>query len=298
MLMRFQKFILLYFFILNIYSLPAQTNNFKKYKHISRLEVVNQSLPARINESSGLVYFRDKLWTINDSGDGPFIYVMDASGQRIMQIITIKNGINIDWEEITQDEKYIYVGDFGNNYGLRNRFTIYRVNKSSVPDTGNISIEADSIIFSYNNMPSPGKRLKRSAYDCEAMICFNDTLVLFSKNWVKPFCNIYFLPAQPGEYKLSPVKRIYLEGLITGASISPDKSEILLIGYKDYCPFVYLLNKFSLDKLTLKRSVHKYYSAMLGFQTEGITFISPDVALISCELNRFRQNTLFKIKFR
>lgn len=275
----------------------SQTYGAKRFKHISRLKVVNRNLPARINESSGLIFFRNKLWTMNDSGDVPFIFGLDTLGQNIRQIITIRNGRNIDWEEIAQDDNYIFVGDFGNNFGLRNKMVIYRIDKNAIPDTGNYSVDADSIIFSYRNKPLPGKKLERSSYDCEAMVPFHDTLVLFSKNWKGTNCNIYILPAIPGTYELSPVQTIIPDGLITGASLSPDKTKVLLVGYKDYCPFVYLLNKFNLQKISLKKAVHRYYSAKLAFQTEGITFSSQNEAYISCELNKLRPNTLFKVHF-
>jgi hypothetical protein len=297
--MYIRKIIILLIGLFSFSSVFAQTHHVKHFKHISRLKVINRKIPSRINESSGLIFFRDKFWTHNDSGDGPYIYAMDTLGRNIEQIITIQNGRNIDWEEISQDERYIFIGDFGNNYGLRNRMVIYRIDKNLIPDTGNCTIGADSIIFSYKNKPLPStKKLIRSDYDCEAMIAYNDTLILFSKNWKGPICNIYFLPAQPGTYELSPVQTIIPDGLITAASLSYDKTKLLLLGYKDYCPFVYLINKFHPDKISLKKAVHKYFSARLGFQTEGISFVSQDEAYISCEYNKFRPGTLFKIKFR
>jgi hypothetical protein len=190
------------------------------------------------------------------------------------------------------------MGDFGNNYGFRNRMTIYRIKKDAIPDAVDASVNADSIVFSYNNKPMPvTKKWVRSDYDCEAMIVYNDTLILFSKNWQGPKCNIYVIPAIPGTYEISPVQTIIPDGLITAAALSPDKTKLLLLGYKDYCPFVYLINKFNPHKITLKKAVHKYYSAKLGFQTEGITFVSPDEAYISCEKNKLKPSTLFRVRF-
>jgi hypothetical protein len=282
--------------LFSIYNLKGQEKVYRNFKHISKLVEIRKNIPSRINESSGLIFFKKKLWTHNDCGDGPYIYALDTTGKKIEQILTLANARNIDWEEITQDDQYIYIGDIGNNYGLRNTMVIYRIDKQFVPDSGNITVIADSIVFHYKNMvpDQPGKH-KFSDFDCEAMIALNDTLILFSKNWNSPRCNIYFLPAKPGEYEIVPQQTLAPDGLITAASLSPDKKKLLLLGYKDYCPFLYLINHFNLYNITLNKSVHRYFSARLGLQTEGITFFNDHSAFISCESNSLRANSLFKV---
>ena len=58
---------------------------------------------GRIDEASGLAASRTHsgvLYTINDHGDGPHIYVLDsATGHRI-STITLNNAQNGDWEDI------------------------------------------------------------------------------------------------------------------------------------------------------------------------------------------------------
>ncbi len=162
-------------------------------RHIGKPVVVSDSIPKRINESSGLIFYRHKLWTINDSGDGPFIFIMDTLGKKLLQIITVENAVNIDWEEISQDEKYIYACDFGNNFGHRNHCIIYRIEKSIIPDTGNAKVMSEKIAFTYGNLPKPETGYTRSSFDCEAMISYNDTLVIFSKNWKVALFVIFIL---------------------------------------------------------------------------------------------------------
>jgi hypothetical protein len=56
---------------------------------------------------------------------------------------------NTDWEEISQDSSYIYVGDFGNNYqGNRTDLHILRIEKKSFLLNQPI---IDTISFSYSN---------------------------------------------------------------------------------------------------------------------------------------------------
>ena len=281
--------------ILSIYTY-SQSDSVKHFRHIGDLELVRDSMPSRINESSGLIFFREKLWTHNDSGDGPYIYVLDSAAQKILQIITVENAKNVDWEEITQDSAFIYMCDFGNNYGLRNNLTIYKINKSDIPDSGNVSVNAEKIEFSYKNKPAPSVKLKRSQYDMEAMICYHDTLVLFSKNWEKPYCNIYFIPAKAGIYEIEPIKTIYLNGLVTAASLSPNQKQLLLLGYHDYVPFVFLLNDFSLQNIQVNEAIYRRYDAKFCYQTEGIAFVKHDEAYISCERNILKPNSVFRIR--
>ena len=55
---------------------------------------------------------------------------------------------NSDWEEISQDDGYIYLGDFGNNTGDRTDLHILRVEKSSLK-SGKPSI--DTIWYTYSD---------------------------------------------------------------------------------------------------------------------------------------------------
>jgi hypothetical protein len=280
-----------------INKLNSQNQPFH-FKNIDTLELVTDSLPSLINESSGLIFYRNKLWTHNDSGNEPKIYAIDTLGSEIIQTITVENAQNIDWEDICQDNNYIYIGDFGNNYGQRNLLTIYKIKKTSIPNTGNCKVKAEIIQFSYLNMPLAGAIPQRSAYDCEAMVCFNDTLVIFSKNWQKPICNVYCIPAKAGKYNISPSETIKLEGLVTSASLSPDGQNLVLLGYKNFVPFVLLIQNFSLNNISIRKSIFKLYDSQLGFQTEGIAFSSPTKAYISCEKHKYRPNSLFTINFK
>jgi hypothetical protein len=289
-------FIFSYVIILLNSTLLAQKSHVQ-LKHIGELHTVKDILPDNITESSGLIFYRNKLWTHNDSGDEPCLYVMDTIGEQILQIVTIKNAKNNDWEDICQDKDFIYIGDFGNNFGQRNLLSIYKIQKKSIPLTGNCSVIAEVIQFSYKDMPLSSIIPQKSAFDCEAMVCFQDTLVLFSKNWEKPYCNVYCIPNKSGKYVISPKTSFFLEGLVTGASISPDGKALVLLGYKDYVPFVMLFKQFNINKITTKSSIFRVFDSELGYQTEGITFVSPSKAFISSETNKYRPNSLFTVNF-
>ena len=64
-------------------------------------------LPATLEESSGLIFYGDRLITHNDSGNLPELYELDPTTLAITRTVVVNNAENIDWEDLTQDENYI-----------------------------------------------------------------------------------------------------------------------------------------------------------------------------------------------
>ena len=85
------------------------------------------TLPEGVPESSGLISYNNRLITHNDSGNSPRLYELDTLSSQIIRTITINNASNVDWEDLTQDDSYIYIGDFGNNSKKRKKLDIYNV---------------------------------------------------------------------------------------------------------------------------------------------------------------------------
>ncbi len=80
-----------------------------------------------IAETSGLVFFDNRLITHNDSGGMNALYEINTGTGNISRTVTIQNATNVDWEDICTDNDYIYIGDFGNNNGNRTNLKIYKV---------------------------------------------------------------------------------------------------------------------------------------------------------------------------
>ena len=139
-------------------------------------------LPAKLDENSGLIYWDGLLWTINDSGGENIIYGFDFSGV-IQKEFEIENAENNDWEEIAQDDKYIYVGDFGNNNGNREDLEILKIKKDKL-DKKSDKLKADKIKIKYADQKSYKFSMQHTEFDCEAMAEFNDHLYLFTKDWI------------------------------------------------------------------------------------------------------------------
>jgi hypothetical protein len=148
----------------------------------------SKDLPTALNESSGLAYTDGKLWTFNDSGNSATLYRISESNGSIAQTVTVSNATNVDWEDITADANYLYIGDFGNNTnGNRTDLKIYRISKAAIGNAAIVSVMADVINFTYSdqdqtNLPPTGNN--NTEFDCEAFFIKDNHLHLFSKDWI------------------------------------------------------------------------------------------------------------------
>jgi len=246
--------------------------------------VVIEELPDIIAENSGLVWYRDLFWTFNDSDGSPDLFAFDPQSGRIVQTIRIVNADNIDWEDIAQDEQYIYIGDVGNNDGSRTELIIYKVEKESIPDGKDGSVEARVIEYSYPEQWDYEPGYHNTNFDCEAFFCSENKIYLFTKNWLDRQTYLYTIPVTEGVYQAEVIDTFNADGLLTAADISPDKSMIALLGYKDYNPFLWLMEVndngvFEGNKIRLDMS------SIYNYQTESVVFTSDDTIYFSSEIS-------------
>ena len=199
-------------------------------------------LESELQEISGLIIWNDQLWAHNDNDDIN-IYTLDTINGKIFQSYPLR-GVNINWEEISQDSDYIYIGDFGNNLnGNRTDLKILKVYKNSLVDNSPV---IDTIHFSYsdqNNFNPAGSN--NTDFDCEAFIVTSDSIFLFTKQWVSNKTGLYSLSKTPGIQIAKLVSTLDVQGLITGAVYLESKRLIVLCGYSNLLePYVYLLYGF------------------------------------------------------
>lgn len=255
------------------------------------------NLPTQLSESSGLIYYNNLFWTFNDSGGDNIIYGFNKRGE-IQKEVEIVNADNIDWEDIAQDDKYIYVGDFGNNSGTRKNLGIYKVNKEEIETGNGYQVNGEEIRFSYQNQTEFDFKLYSNIFDCEAITGFDDKLFLFSKNWVNQKTSVYELPKNKGEYILNPVDSFDVNGLITGADISPDKTTLALVGYRNFIPILRLFTQIQDHQFFKGDKIFIEMDSIVGAQTEGICFLGNDTLLISCERTSEFEQQVFYIDLR
>lgn len=288
----FFSFILVFIFSLTIFAQPADFTDASDRSADSTVfaeifthpDVFLSPLPGKVNENSGIIFYQDKIWTHNDSGGEPEIYAIDTASGEIKQTILLLNARNNDWEDITQDDDYIYVGDFGNNRGTRTDLKIYKIEKSKIPESGDFALDDYQIIrFSYADQEIINKKTDPHNFDCEAMISSGESLFLFSKNWGDQKTRVYKVPKSEGEYVVEPVLNFEANGLITAAALSPDGKQLALLGYIDYESFMWLFWDFDDAGFFSGKRLRVNFPDMVFVQTEGIFILPNNDILFSCE---------------
>ena len=251
---------------------------------------------APILESSGLIYTNAGLWTHNDSGNDPILYLLDTLSFEIKRQVVIENVENEDWEELAADEQYFYIGDFGNNKGDRKDLNILRVSRTDIQ--GNDTVSAEVINFYYPDQLDFSLGDKSHNFDCEAFFVNGDSLHLFTKNWENRKTKHYTIPKVPGNYSAIIRDSFDVDGLITAADIAPD-GVISLLGYEDKATgeaFQWLLFDYkNMDvfsgnkrKLSLGSIIERGQVEGLVFSQNGEGYISSEaVSIIKPKMARF-----------
>jgi hypothetical protein len=225
------------------------------------------SISDSLFETSGLIAYDNLFWTHNDDHDTT-IYGMNSDG-KIQKKIKLDNVVNTDWEAISQDSSYIYIGDFGNNLsGNRKDLHILRIEKKSFL-LNNPMI--DTLSFSYSNQTDfSDTKGNTTDFDCEAFVVSQDSIYLFSKQWSQNKSNVYVLPKTPGTHLAQFKETLDVEGLVTGATLTPN-NEIVFCGYtKTFQTFLYLISdikKFNFATANKRR----FQLGLTYHQIEGIT---------------------------
>ncbi|RYG32539.1 MAG: hypothetical protein EOO01_34145, partial [Chitinophagaceae bacterium] len=81
----------------------------RKHKKTTKLFTIDSKIP----EASGLVLWNGLFWTHNDSGRQAALFAVDTTTGAIKKTFTFSGVVNRDWEELTQDDDYFYLGDIG-----------------------------------------------------------------------------------------------------------------------------------------------------------------------------------------
>ncbi len=280
----YKKILLLSFYVFFASGLIAQQLS-EGYTIIQYPAVPAEYSPLhkKVNETSGVIYFRKHIWTFNDSGGKPELYKIDKGTGKISQTVILENAENQDWEDITHDKKYIYIGDFGNNLGNRTNLRIYKISKKDIALKKKTKVNAEIIDFSYSDQTSFQILNRNNNFDCESMISYGDSLIIFTKNWVDGKTRMYKLPKTPSQYNLDYISSYNVDGLATGADFNEDNNSLVIIGYKDRIPFIFYFDNFDGNTLD-KGNVYRIdLVRMKNSQTEGITWYDDKTVVFSAE---------------
>lgn len=260
-------------------------------------------LPKAIREVSGMVRTPEgHLWLLNDSHNPPELFRFNPVKTQLLETRRLPVP-NRDWEDLTTDQSgLLYIGDFGNNKNARRDLCIFRYN----PQNGAL----DSIQFRYPDQQAyPPADTRAWNFNCEAMVFFDDSLHIFSKNVFKgnSVTKHYVLPAQPGNYVAQLRDSLVLKNrVVTGAALSPDGRTLAITSYilgkrLGFIPYtkatVYFFDNFPGSWFFRgKQSAQKLPKFMIARQFESITWWDSQSWIVANEERKPQRQAVWRIK--
>ena len=256
-------------------------------------------LDNSINESSGWIYLNQSIITHNDSGGEAALFEIDGGTGQVIRKVSIMNASNRDWEDIDMDDRFIYIGDFGNNNGTRKDLKIYKISQSDYLDADN-QAQAEIIEFSYEDQSDFDSSPMETNFDAEALIAFGDFLYVFTKNWIDNRCHVYRIPKVAGTYIAERRDELESNGLVTGSCYNSLSQRVMLVGYDGISPFLLEISEIPNDEFSKGRVTRYELSVPFGnsFQIEAITFTDATRHVLSSEANILGDATLMDITLK
>jgi hypothetical protein len=262
---------------------------------IDSAEIVSKIvLPKIINETSGLEFYNNNFITHNDSGGEPSLYVFNEMGEVIETIGLNKNPDfeieNNDWEDITNDNEYLFVADTGNNFGNRDNLNIIRVSKGT-------DFMVDGIIeISYSDQESFFPRPKHK-YDAEAIIVIEDKIALFSKDRENLNTDLYLVDKnQNGSQILTSEVSYNVNTLITGGDYDEDRNLLALVSYNSNGnQYLLLFENFKLNNLE-NNTFKKFKIPLEQAQIEAVKIIGEKTFWVTSEDEGIGSPFMYKIE--
>lgn len=256
-----KKFFLIFILMMyaSAFSQQAQILKIRQY----RLGYLDE----KIRETSGLSLFNGKLYTFNDSGNAPELFEVDTASGKIINTLSV-NAENKDWEALTHDGKNFYIGDFGNNGGIRKDLEIYKIPfENSVLKNDSATL----IRFEYPEQAEFIPRYLKTNFDAEAMIWLNGKIHLFTKEWGARSTTHYVIDPEIREKQKAQKTESFKTGfVVTDASYYNNK--LYLVGYTRKTEVFLDIFSETEPGVFFKENPERYYlgSALSVGQIEGI----------------------------
>jgi len=276
----------------------------KKFPKI-KAERVDQIAP-QLDEISGLATTDNYFWGHNDSLGESAIYAFDKKSLILKKTIYIEGATNFDWEELAQDDDFLYIADTGDNIAFRRSVDIYKVaktdlEKSITNSTQNVAEKSSTVKSTSLKIRYAAKRnflpTKKHNFDSEALTVVGDHLWLFTKNRLNQQTSLYKLDKKAKEQEVSAVLDLPVQGLITAADYNVDNNKLLLLGYSQHSPnwgaFIWVMNV--VDQLPDWQSAKRYKIEPYG-QWESIKWISDHHFVAAAEKSRHSKQILGHFK--
>lgn len=183
-----------------------------------------------IDEASGIAFSRtheDIIYTHNDSGGKPYIYMIDTYGGEKGKII-LEGVKNRDWEDIAvgpgpnPNLHYIYVGDIGDNRGVYPEIFIHRLAEPK-PFTSELRIKPKTLKLTYPDGPKDAETLMVDPVS-------KDIFILSKRDSANILYRVPTTAFEKDEYVLEKVMELPFTMSVAG-DISFDGTQILIKNY-------------------------------------------------------------------
>jgi hypothetical protein len=204
----------------------------------------------KIDEASGLAFSRkhaNVLYTHNDSGGDPFVFLMDTQGKHLGKI-KLQGVQNRDWEDIAigpgpeRNHPYIYVGEIGDNNAKYDQIKIFRIPEPK-EITESMEMEPEILVLTYPDGPKDAETLMVDPIT-------EDIFILSKRDSV----NILYRAPQTAfsdqEFVLERIMELPFTMSVAG-DISADGSQIIIKNY--FMVFYWERNKGETVPEALKR---------------------------------------------
>jgi hypothetical protein len=195
-------------------------------------------------ESSGVAASKcqtNVYWTHNDSGDGPFVFAFNESGENL-GTWRVAGAENDDWEDIAEYKDptgkcFLYIADIGDNKTKRPERTIYRVAEPEVGDNTKDTSSKDPL--STEPATALNFRYTDAQHNAETMMVNPQTgeIYVLTKRIDGP-SGVFKLPGTFGSTDILSAQKIanvtipnVPNGQLTGGDISPDGKHVVICDY-------------------------------------------------------------------
>lgn len=185
-------------------------------------------------EASGLAASRttnDVLWSHNDSRGSATLFALSTDGQDLGEF-HVPGAFALDWEDMSAgpgpsgDGAYLYVGDIGDNFGIRGGLvTVYRVSDIAPSDLGEAFSESTALTYRYPAAEN---------HNAEALFIDPSDPALYLMTKAKDATFVFRGSLEPssGPIDLELVATLFLGAEATAADMSSDGSTLAVRGYQ------------------------------------------------------------------
>lgn len=214
----------------------------------------------RIVESSGLAVVNDLFVTINDSGGGTRIFVVNPETGNTIGVVR--------WEKAAYDfealapagHNEVWVGDVGDNNNGRETIWLHRVPVRS----GRQKVEAESYELDYPDGRHNAEGLLRHPQTGQVFVVSKDPVV----------GRIYAVPEDPSTDEVNRMRGVgAVLGLATGGAFFPNGKHVMIRGYSNAIIYTWP----DLEEVAEVKLPHQPQGEALAIDDDGEIFLSTEL---------------------